>query len=202
LATPAFRLPVFFWRKAMPLRIIACNNTPHASPRCAPGGLLFWASATRASPLKTQPRCKHLRVLAGFLCPPFGQPEPADDPVRQTGADHRSASRSAHPARHAHRRPGAGKTIPYPHQLLPLRAYWLPFEQAAASGDDHAFAAGADFATVLAIYDFDRELRLLLIDAIERVEISLRTRLANQPKRQKSATFSTRAVSVLCLACG
>jgi abortive infection bacteriophage resistance protein len=60
-----------------------------------------------------------------------------------------------------------------------LRAYWLPFEQAAANGDDHAFAAGADFATVLAIYDFDRELRLLLIDAIERVEISLRTRLAN-----------------------
>jgi abortive infection bacteriophage resistance protein len=60
-----------------------------------------------------------------------------------------------------------------------LRAYWLPFEQAAANGDDHAFAASADFATVLAIYDFDRELRLLLIDAIERVEISLRTRLAN-----------------------
>ena len=60
-----------------------------------------------------------------------------------------------------------------------LRAYWLHFEQAAANGDDHAFAAGADFATVLAIYDFDRELRLLLIDAIERVEISLRTRLAN-----------------------
>lgn len=60
-----------------------------------------------------------------------------------------------------------------------LRAYWLPFEQAVASGGDHAFAAGTDFAVVLAIYDFDRELRLLLIDAIERVEISLRTRLAN-----------------------
>lgn len=60
-----------------------------------------------------------------------------------------------------------------------LRAYWLPFEQPAADGDDHAFAPGADFDTMLAIYDFDRELRLLLIDAIERVEISLRTRLAN-----------------------
>lgn len=60
-----------------------------------------------------------------------------------------------------------------------LRAYWLPFEQAAAKGDEYAFAAGADFATVLGIFDFDRELRLLLIDAIERVEISLRTRLAN-----------------------
>lgn len=60
-----------------------------------------------------------------------------------------------------------------------LRAYWLPFEQVAANGDDHVFATGADFATVLAIYDFDRELRLLLIDAIERVEIALRTRLAS-----------------------
>lgn len=60
-----------------------------------------------------------------------------------------------------------------------LRAYWLPFEQPARNASDHAFSAGADFATVLAIYDFDRELRLLLIDAIERVEISLRTRLAN-----------------------
>lgn len=61
-----------------------------------------------------------------------------------------------------------------------LRAYWLPFEQAAANGDDHAFAAGIEFGTVLAIYNFDRALRLLLIDAIERVEISLRTRLANE----------------------
>lgn len=60
-----------------------------------------------------------------------------------------------------------------------LRAYWLPFEQAATNGDDHAFVAGTDFDTVLAIYNFDRELRLLLIDAIERVEISLRTQLAN-----------------------
>jgi len=60
-----------------------------------------------------------------------------------------------------------------------LRAYWLPFEQTAPNGHDHAFAANADLSTVLAVYDFDRELRLLLIDAIERVEISLRTRLAN-----------------------
>ena len=60
-----------------------------------------------------------------------------------------------------------------------LRAYWLPFEQAASNSNEHAFAAGTNLATVLAIYEFDRELRLLLIDAIERVEISLRTRLAN-----------------------
>lgn len=59
-----------------------------------------------------------------------------------------------------------------------LRAYWLPFEQVTIDGD-HAFATGTDFNTVLSHYNFDRELRLLLIDAIERVEISLRTRLNN-----------------------
>ncbi|TAN75066.1 MAG: Abi family protein [Gallionella sp.] len=60
-----------------------------------------------------------------------------------------------------------------------LRAYWLPFEIASSNDNDHAFQLGTDFDTVLAIYDFDRELRLLLLDAIERVEISLRTRWAN-----------------------
>jgi abortive infection bacteriophage resistance protein len=60
-----------------------------------------------------------------------------------------------------------------------LRAYWLPFEMVPQNGEGHAFKNDADFATVLAIYNFDRELRLLLTDAIERVEISLRTRFAN-----------------------
>jgi abortive infection bacteriophage resistance protein len=61
-----------------------------------------------------------------------------------------------------------------------LRAYWLPFEEPASNGEEHAFKRNTNFATVLSIYDFDRELRLLLIDAVERVEISLRTRLANE----------------------
>ncbi|WP_208854861.1 Abi family protein [Chromobacterium haemolyticum] len=59
-----------------------------------------------------------------------------------------------------------------------LRAYWLPFETEPTNGDDHVFAPGTNFDTVLAIYVFDRELRLLLLDAIERVEISLRTTFA------------------------
>lgn len=62
-----------------------------------------------------------------------------------------------------------------------LRAYWLFYESgdAGASGE-HRFVKGCDFDEVLAIYDFDRALRVLLLDAIERVEISLRTRLANE----------------------
>ncbi len=56
-----------------------------------------------------------------------------------------------------------------------LAAYWLPFEQEHPS---HQFKAGTRFETILELYIFDRELRLLVMDAIERVEVSLRTRWA------------------------
>lgn len=61
-----------------------------------------------------------------------------------------------------------------------LRAYWLIFEVPAPADEKHYFRPGTDFDAVIALYDFDRELRLLLTDAIERVEISLRTRWANE----------------------
>lgn len=53
-----------------------------------------------------------------------------------------------------------------------LGAYWLPFEADHAS---HAFRPGTRFENVLNLYVFDRELRLLVLDAIERVEVSVRT---------------------------
>lgn len=59
-----------------------------------------------------------------------------------------------------------------------LRGYWLPFEARADNGD-HRFIEGTSFDDVLSLYVFDRQLRLLLLDAIERVEISLRTRWAH-----------------------
>ncbi len=60
-----------------------------------------------------------------------------------------------------------------------LRAYWLPNEVSAATIGDHAFRAGTDFEDILDLYSFDRKLRLLVMDAIERVEVSLRTRWAH-----------------------
>ena len=54
-----------------------------------------------------------------------------------------------------------------------LRAYWLTCETPAAAGD-HAFRPGTRFEDVLALYVFDRQLRLLVMDAIERVEVALR----------------------------
>lgn len=60
-----------------------------------------------------------------------------------------------------------------------LRAYWLPFEVPAARDGDHAFRAGTTFEDVLTLYIFDRELRLLVLDAIERVEVALRAQWAH-----------------------
>lgn len=54
-------------------------------------------------------------------------------------------------------------------------AYCLPFEQDHAG---HQFKAGTRFDDVFDLYVFDRELRLLVLDAIERFEVSLRTQLA------------------------
>ena len=56
-----------------------------------------------------------------------------------------------------------------------LTGYWLPFEADHAT---HRFRRGTRFSDVLNLYIFDRELRLLLLDAIERIEVSLRTQWA------------------------
>jgi len=63
-----------------------------------------------------------------------------------------------------------------------LRAYWLPFEVANATNPTalHAFVPGTQFEAVLASYTFDQRLKLLLMDAVERVEIALRTRWAHE----------------------
>ena len=55
-----------------------------------------------------------------------------------------------------------------------LRAYWLPFEQKAPVRGDHMFRGGTSIDDAVALYVFDRQLRLLVMDAIERIEVSLR----------------------------
>jgi abortive infection bacteriophage resistance protein len=59
-----------------------------------------------------------------------------------------------------------------------LRAYWLPFEEPAQNGD-HAFRAETNFEDILNLYVFDRQLRLLVLDATERVEVTLRAQWAH-----------------------
>ncbi len=56
-----------------------------------------------------------------------------------------------------------------------LGAYWLPFEE---THSPHCFKPNTSFEQVLELYIFDRELRLLILDAIERLEVAVRTRFA------------------------
>jgi abortive infection bacteriophage resistance protein len=54
-----------------------------------------------------------------------------------------------------------------------LSAYWLPFENPKQQAGPR-FQAGTNFDTVIALYQFDRKLRLMVLDAIERVEVAVR----------------------------
>jgi len=54
-----------------------------------------------------------------------------------------------------------------------LSIYWLPFELPKGTPGPR-FHAGTQFETAASLYEFDRRLRLLIMDAIERIEVALR----------------------------
>lgn len=55
-----------------------------------------------------------------------------------------------------------------------LAGYWWPMQ---ADKQTHIFKPNSKFEDVIALYNFDRELRLLLFDVIERIEIGLRSKM-------------------------
>ncbi len=55
-----------------------------------------------------------------------------------------------------------------------LSAYWYPFKN-----HDDTFKANTRFQTAWRRYTFDRQLRLLVIDAVERLEIAIKTKMIN-----------------------
>lgn len=55
-----------------------------------------------------------------------------------------------------------------------LGEYWYVMQEDKV---EHKFKPNSRFADVIALYNFDRELRLLLFDVIEKLEISLRTKM-------------------------
>lgn len=55
-----------------------------------------------------------------------------------------------------------------------LQEYWRSLEVPAVEGEENVFRAGASLDDALALYAFDRRLRLLALDAIERAEVALR----------------------------
>ncbi|MGL5948003.1 MAG: Abi family protein [Aeromonas sp.] len=56
-------------------------------------------------------------------------------------------------------------------------AYAIPYTQPGSK--NHHFIAGTRFDDLRKLYVFDKELRLLVLDAIERIEIAVRTLLSN-----------------------
>jgi len=63
-----------------------------------------------------------------------------------------------------------------------LSGYWYPFRQNApgpnpVKADD--FVAGTHFSDALNLYVFDKKLRLLVLDALERIEVAIRVDLAH-----------------------
>ena len=61
-----------------------------------------------------------------------------------------------------------------------LSAYMRPFQMNINEQVvDHQFKDGTEFKQIVDLYSFDRELRLLIMDAIERVEVAIRATLNN-----------------------
>lgn len=58
-----------------------------------------------------------------------------------------------------------------------LTPYMRPFQN---GNSDHQFKDGAKFSQLTKLYDFDRRLRLLVIDAIERTEVAVRAHISNE----------------------
>lgn len=58
-----------------------------------------------------------------------------------------------------------------------LSAYFYPFLNFPK--DKHKFKDGSNFADVIELYRFDKKLRLLLFNEIEKIEVSLRSAIAN-----------------------
>lgn len=57
-----------------------------------------------------------------------------------------------------------------------LSPYTIPFQ---TPGPGHAFRPGVEFDDILDLYVFDRSLRLLVLDALERVEVAVRAALTD-----------------------
>lgn len=55
-----------------------------------------------------------------------------------------------------------------------LQGFWWELQE---DKKDHKFIKGTNFEHVISLYTFDRKLRLLIFDALERVEVALRTKM-------------------------
>lgn len=82
-----------------------------------------------------------------------------------------------------------GLTVPHPVEALQaletigyyrLLIYMRPLQQTDPATGQRRFSAGTTFGDLLRLYNFDRELRLLCLDAVERIEVALRAAVVSQ----------------------
>ncbi len=59
-----------------------------------------------------------------------------------------------------------------------LSGYTLPFQHGGNGANRHQFTSGANLDEIIDLYIFDRKLRLLFLDALERIEIAIRSALS------------------------
>ncbi len=64
-----------------------------------------------------------------------------------------------------------------------LSGYWWPMQ---ANKKLHTFKPNSTFENIIAIYNFDRELRIILFDVIERIEIGFRSKMIYQLSHEVS----------------
>lgn len=75
-----------------------------------------------------------------------------------------------------------------------LGEYWYSMQD---DKEKHLFKANSIFEDVIALYSFDAELRILLFDVIEKIEISLRTKLIYHLSHESSVLGGFRIL--ICL---
>lgn len=64
-----------------------------------------------------------------------------------------------------------------------LSGYWYPFRKTnphGVPGRQDEFRAGTTFEHLIGLYEFDRQLRLLVLSAIERIEVAVRVDIAHR----------------------
>ena len=77
-----------------------------------------------------------------------------------------------------------------------LSVYWYPFRKREQNGTvSDCFEKGANFDDVIELYEFDRSLRLLVMDAIEQIEVRLRSLFAYRIGHVYGAFGHTEATS-------
>jgi len=76
-----------------------------------------------------------------------------------------------------------------------MSAYWYPFRMRENGHVLSEFEKETNFDQVIFLYEFDRSLRLLIMDAIERIEIAIRATMANELAPKYTPFFHAEALN-------